>query len=216
MSNERDEMQNQLAVHSVCYRPEPLEVALDGIARSGVERVEIAAIPGLAEHWRVADGERGAAKLVQRLKEYGLALSSVSVHSNLTTAKGASHLAEAIKLTPDFGDYAEHVHRGTQVKGGHLVDLCPQSTPAGRQLPRVRRHDCPQAVAGVSFGMRKGVCTALVGESGAAPGARGSGKTTTLRCIAGLHAPTSRALLFNGGGLHPRARERFANKGRPA
>lgn len=36
MSNERDEMQNQLAVHSVCSRPELLEVALDGIARSGV------------------------------------------------------------------------------------------------------------------------------------------------------------------------------------
>ena len=38
-------MNNALAVHSVCYKPEPLEVAIEGIARSGVKFVEIAAIP---------------------------------------------------------------------------------------------------------------------------------------------------------------------------
>jgi L-ribulose-5-phosphate 3-epimerase len=93
-------MKNALAVHSVCYQPESLEVALEGIARSGVEFVEIAAIPGLAEHWRVADGERGAEQVARRLSDQNLTLSSVSAHSNLTTVEGVAHLARAIELAP--------------------------------------------------------------------------------------------------------------------
>jgi L-ribulose-5-phosphate 3-epimerase len=93
-------MKNPLSVHTVCYKPEPLEVALDGIARSGATYVEIAAIPGLAEHWRVAERQRGAEALVRRLTEYGLTLSSVSAHSNLTTEEGVEHLARAIELAP--------------------------------------------------------------------------------------------------------------------
>jgi len=57
------------------------------------------------------------------------------------------------------------------------------------------------AVAGVSFEVVKGTCTAVVGESG-------SGKTTTLRCIAGLHKPGGGAIAFDGVELAGRARER--------
>ena len=47
------------------------------------------------------------------------------------------------------------------------------------------------AVDEVSFSAFPGECVALVGESG-------SGKTTLARCIAGLHAPASGSIKFNG------------------
>jgi peptide/nickel transport system ATP-binding protein len=57
------------------------------------------------------------------------------------------------------------------------------------------------AVAGVSFDVPRGACTAIVGESG-------SGKTTTLRCIAGLHDPAAGSLLFDDMPLAGRTRNR--------
>jgi peptide/nickel transport system ATP-binding protein len=57
------------------------------------------------------------------------------------------------------------------------------------------------AVDDVSFSAFPGECVALVGESG-------SGKTTMARCIAGLHAPASGSIRFNGTTLEPTARQR--------
>ena len=57
------------------------------------------------------------------------------------------------------------------------------------------------AVDEVSFTAFPGECVALVGESG-------SGKTTLARCIAGLHAPASGSIKFNGTALARTARQR--------
>lgn len=57
------------------------------------------------------------------------------------------------------------------------------------------------AADAVSFSIDAQECVALVGESG-------SGKTTIARCVAGLHARTAGAVIFDGAPLPPLARER--------
>ena len=57
------------------------------------------------------------------------------------------------------------------------------------------------AVDRVSFEIQPGECLALVGESG-------SGKSTIARCVAGLHAPLSGEIVFDGSPLASLARRR--------
>jgi peptide/nickel transport system ATP-binding protein len=57
------------------------------------------------------------------------------------------------------------------------------------------------AASDVSFAVSVGECLALVGESG-------SGKTTIARCVAGLHAPDSGAIVLAGTELAPLAADR--------
>lgn len=54
---------------------------------------------------------------------------------------------------------------------------------------------------GVTLELRKGACTALLGESG-------SGKTTLARALAGLRAPGSGSMQLDGAELHPHVRTR--------
>jgi peptide/nickel transport system ATP-binding protein len=93
------------------------------------------------------------------------------------------------------------------------ADVTPHSFPrdqVGEPLLAVRdlvatyerrRQGGPAAVSGVSFTVGRRECLAIVGESG-------SGKTTVARCLAGLHVPTSGAIVFDGRPLEPAARER--------
>lgn len=55
----------------------------------------------------------------------------------------------------------------------------------------VKRYRAVEAVAGISFAIRPGVCFGLLGPNGA-------GKTTALEVIEGIIAPTSGTVLFNG------------------
>src|SRR5205823_12954147 len=71
---------------------------------------------------------------------------------------------------------------------------------ARRRYPWQQRVWTP-AVKGVSFDVPAGACVAVVGESG-------SGKTTLGRCLAGLHAPRSGEMLFDGNALAALARKR--------
>jgi len=58
-----------------------------------------------------------------------------------------------------------------------------------------------QVVHEVKVELQRGECVALIGESG-------SGKTTTARCIAGLHAQASGSVTFDGEVLPKRAQDR--------
>jgi peptide/nickel transport system ATP-binding protein len=105
----------------------------------------------------------------------------------------------------------------TAVQGGHEVrcwhaDPPPQAPPApppageaGDAVLEVRGLDAGYgAVAvlhGIDFALGARECLALVGESG-------SGKTTLARCIAGLHARYTGAVLLNGEILAPNVRRR--------
>ena len=67
-----------------------------------------------------------------------------------------------------------------------------------------RRDRSTVALRGASMAMRRGSCLALVGETG-------SGKTTLGRCLAGLHAPVSGEILFEGQVLRGLAKQREAS-----
>jgi ABC-type sugar transport system ATPase subunit len=52
-----------------------------------------------------------------------------------------------------------------------------------------------QALSGISLDVPVGQVTALVGDNGA-------GKTTLIKCIAGIHEPTSGQIIWNGKSVH--------------
>jgi peptide/nickel transport system ATP-binding protein len=79
---------------------------------------------------------------------------------------------------------------------------------AARRRYRWQQRAWTPAVDGVSFDVPAGACVAVVGESG-------SGKTTLGRCLAGLHAPRSGEIRFDGHPLAALARKRdIANRRR--
>jgi peptide/nickel transport system ATP-binding protein len=71
-----------------------------------------------------------------------------------------------------------------------------------RKSYRLGRHADLDAVAGVSFQLRRGTITALVGESG-------SGKTTVARLLAGQEGRSGGQILLDGRPIDPAARRGF-------
>ncbi len=63
-----------------------------------------------------------------------------------------------------------------------------------------KRYGDREAVAGISFALKKGECFGLLGPNGA-------GKTTTLRCCLGLTAPDGGSITLVGEPVPARARE---------
>jgi D-xylose transport system ATP-binding protein len=75
----------------------------------------------------------------------------------------------------------------------------PGTTEAGAPLLQLRgvgkSFGPVQALAGINLDIPAGQVTALVGDNGA-------GKTTLIKCIAGIHEPSSGQLLWNGRVVH--------------
>jgi ABC-type sugar transport system ATPase subunit len=63
-----------------------------------------------------------------------------------------------------------------------------------------------QALTGVDLDIPAGQVTALVGDNGA-------GKTTLIKCIAGIHEPSSGQMLWNGRPIHLHSPKEAANLG---
>jgi ABC-type sugar transport system ATPase subunit len=63
-----------------------------------------------------------------------------------------------------------------------------------------------QALTGVDLDIPVGQVTALVGDNGA-------GKTTLIKCIAGIHEPSSGQILWNGSAVHLHSPKDAANLG---
>jgi ABC-type sugar transport system ATPase subunit len=63
-----------------------------------------------------------------------------------------------------------------------------------------------QAIAGIDLDIPAGQVTALVGDNGA-------GKTTLIKCIAGIHEPSSGQLLWNGRAVHMHSPKDATNLG---
>jgi peptide/nickel transport system ATP-binding protein len=77
----------------------------------------------------------------------------------------------------------------------------PLLAVTGLRAEHRTRNGLVVAADDVSFTIAPHECLAIVGESG-------SGKTTIARCVAGLHAPTSGSMTFDGDLLAPVAKRR--------
>jgi L-ribulose-5-phosphate 3-epimerase len=89
-----------LALHTICYRPYGLDEALRGAAEAGFRAVELAAIPGVAEH---VDLDTSPGVVRRRLDAFGLTAVSLSAHSDLTTASGLAYGIRALRWAAEYG-----------------------------------------------------------------------------------------------------------------
>lgn len=92
-------MENILSCSTHSYHGYSLERALEGIARSGLKYVEVAAIPGHTEHVKPEVMSVGDMKeLKDKLTSYGLKATSISGHSPLNTKDGLALFLKRLEL----------------------------------------------------------------------------------------------------------------------
>lgn len=92
-----------VAVSTNSYHPYELDAALRGIAAAGFRHVELASVKGWTEHLPPEAGDPELARFRRELERYGLALSSLSGHSDLTTADGLELGLRAVELCGRLG-----------------------------------------------------------------------------------------------------------------
>ena len=90
-----------IAGHTNTYHTHALSDALNGIERAQLRWVELSAVPGWTEHVNL--DRDGPAEVRKRLDRHGLLASSLSAHSDLTTAKGVRHAQKAITWASEYG-----------------------------------------------------------------------------------------------------------------
>jgi sugar phosphate isomerase/epimerase len=111
-------MDNQLAGHTNSYHTYGLDDALAGIAAAGYRFVELSAVPGWTEHVSLD----GADELRRKLDEHGLAWSSLSAHSELTTRDGLDHGIKAVRWAGELGIPIVNTAVGGHESGGESED----------------------------------------------------------------------------------------------
>ena len=95
---------DQLCVDTICWNSFPLERALEGIASTGVSRVELCASLGSCDHAAPESLGRGASdKLRGLLTKYGLTAVAYSGHTDLTTQEGMKAGLARLQLAANMG-----------------------------------------------------------------------------------------------------------------
>jgi sugar phosphate isomerase/epimerase len=96
-------MKNILAGHTNSYHTYGLDEALEGIAKAGFKYVELSAVRGWTEHVPLEASDAQIAEIKAKLDRLGLKASSLSGHSDLTTAEGVVNGKKAIDLSQKLG-----------------------------------------------------------------------------------------------------------------
>jgi len=93
-------MRNRLAGHSNSYHTYDFDQAMAGIVEAGYDAVELSAVLGWTEH---VDLDAPQSVVRQRLADYGLDLTVLSAHSDLTTPEGVDLAIKAVRWCADYG-----------------------------------------------------------------------------------------------------------------
>ena len=96
-------MNNILAGHTNSYHTYGLDEALEGIAQAGFGYVELSAVRGWTEHVPLEATDAQLAEIKEKMKRLGLQASSLSGHSDLTTAEGVVDGKKAVDLCQRLG-----------------------------------------------------------------------------------------------------------------
>lgn len=90
---------NEIGVSTNSYHKFELDEALKGISKAGFNYVELTSVMGYTEHVIPEKmRESDIAQLRDMFEEYGLSVSAISGHSDLTTSDGCDHLRAVIEL----------------------------------------------------------------------------------------------------------------------
>lgn len=93
-------MASPLAASTNTYHTYSFEQALDGIARAGFKGVELCAVPGWTAHVSL---DASPADVKSQVEGFGLTATSLSAHSDLTTAEGLDHGVKAVGWAARYG-----------------------------------------------------------------------------------------------------------------
>src|SRR3954452_19265356 len=93
-------MPTPLAGHTNSHHTYSFDQALAGIARAGVQGVEVSAVPGWTEHVSLDDDP---AAVRRKVEDYGLTVVSLSAHSDLTTPDGLEHGIRGVRFAAGLG-----------------------------------------------------------------------------------------------------------------
>jgi L-ribulose-5-phosphate 3-epimerase len=91
-------MDNILAVSTNTYHTHSFDEALAGIAKAGFKYVEIASVEGWTDHVPVDASDAQLAEAKAQLARWGLKVSAISGHSDLTTEHGLVMGKKAVNL----------------------------------------------------------------------------------------------------------------------
>ena len=135
-------MKNILAGHTNSYHTYGLDEALQGIAEAGFKYVELSAVRCWTEHIPLEASDAQIAEIKAKLDRLGLKASSLSGHSDLTTAEGVVNGKKAIDLCQKFGlsimctaiggHYSEDEDKSAFM--GHIHDLADYAAARGVTL----------------------------------------------------------------------------------
>ena len=95
---------DQLCVDTICWSSFPVERALEGIASTGISRVELCASLGSCDHAAPESlGRDASEKLLGLLEKHGLTAVAYSGHTDLTTQEGMVAGLDRLQLAADMG-----------------------------------------------------------------------------------------------------------------
>lgn len=107
-----------LSCSTICFRAQPVEVALDEIRRAGFESVDLALVPGFCDHFPAATASPAEREdFVALVRESGLTVPSVtSVPGHFNDGTVASRVVEAarghLKVAAQLGAACVNLHCG--------------------------------------------------------------------------------------------------------
>jgi sugar phosphate isomerase/epimerase len=135
-------MNNILAGHTNSYHTYGLDEALEGIAQAGFKYVELSAVRGWTEHVPLEATDAQLAEIQAKMDRLGLKASSLSGHSDLTSADGVALGKKAVDLcqklgltimcTAIGGHYSEDEDKSAFM--GHIHDLADYAAAQGVTL----------------------------------------------------------------------------------
>lgn len=135
-------MNNILAGHTNSYHTYSLDEALEGISQAGFKYVELSAVRGWTEHVPLEATDAQIAEIQAKLDRWGLKASSLSGHSDLTSADGLELGKKAVDLCPKLGltimctaiggHYSEDENKAAFMS--HIHELADYAAAAGVTL----------------------------------------------------------------------------------
>jgi len=92
----------KIGCNTIIYGGSDLAIALQHIAWSGYDGIELSAIKGVAEHAELGQGRDYARRLRRQIAEAGLEVFHIGIHPQLLDAEGQERVRKGMELASDM------------------------------------------------------------------------------------------------------------------